>query len=171
MKTITLTTILILGIVSRCLGASDAVSSITKGENEETTTFRRDGKVILKIILYHSTEPKRKTLRQTVFVNDNVVMELVEFQGKRLFHVRPDSNVSVCIQQDSSTGVVGAVILTDDSEGVMDIFDVKDSRLTPVSGKVLELIKKHTMEGSGNQEGRDNGDKPSQHNPSPPKNQ
>ena len=33
--------------------ASDPVSSLTKDENSETTTFRRDGKTILKSILYH----------------------------------------------------------------------------------------------------------------------
>ena len=51
MKTIAIAALLALGIGSRCMAAGDAVSSVKKEDNREITTFQRDGKTILQIIL------------------------------------------------------------------------------------------------------------------------
>ena len=146
MKTIEAAIILFFGMAVHCYGAGDAVSSFTKDENRETTTFRRDGKVILKIILYHSTEPKKRLLLQEVLFNDKVVMDLVEFQGERAFSNRPDSKVSVGIQQDVATGALEGVGLIDDSNGVVETFEAKDSRLVPISGEKLTLSRAMTKD-------------------------
>ena len=126
--------------------ASDPVSSLTKDENSETTTFRRDGKTILKSILYHSTEPEKRLLLQRVIFHDEVVVDLTDFRGKRAFSIHPNPHVSVGIQQDLSTGALKSVGLMDDSNGIIEAFEVKDSHLTPVSGKQLELDRAVTKD-------------------------
>jgi hypothetical protein len=149
MKTIGTATILLFSIAGHCYGAGDAVPSLTKDDDRETTTFRRDGKTILKSTLYHSTEPERRMLRQQVILNDEVVMELSDVRGKRVFLARPRPHISVGIQQDSKTGVLEGVHLMDDSNRVIEVFEAKDSRLTPVSGKQLELTRAVTIDVSG----------------------
>ena len=139
MKMIAITSVLILGLAAPCFGVGDPVPSVTRDEKSETTTFQRDGKTILKIIDYHSPDPQRRMLRQAVILNDEVVLELVSFRGKRSFVIHPKPHVSVGIQQDSTTGVLESLGLMDDSNVPIEVFDVKDSRLAPVSGKKLEL--------------------------------
>ncbi len=150
MKTIAIAMVLILGIAACCFGASDAVSSVTKKGNEETTTtFQRDGKTILRVIQYHSTEQDRRLLLQQVIFKDEVVMFLSDFQGKRAFWIRPNSNVSVGISQYLSTGALESVGLMDDSNGIIEAFDVKGSRLIPFSGERLELARRVTKDVGG----------------------
>jgi hypothetical protein len=137
MKTIAITTVLILWTAARCLGAGDPVSSVTKEENRETTTFQRDGKTILRVTFHHSCEPKRRCLRQTVIIDGQVVMEVIDLQGKREFLIRPNSHISVSVEQ-TSTGALQGVALLDDANIPIEFFEAKDSRLTPISGKQLE---------------------------------
>ncbi len=85
MHTTTITAILILVTATCCLGRAIPLSSVTKDENRETTTFRRDGKTILKATLYRSNGPERRMLRQAVVFNDKEVAFMTDFQGKRLF--------------------------------------------------------------------------------------
>jgi hypothetical protein len=149
MKTIEAVLILFFGMAVHCYAAGDAVSSLTKDENGETTTFRRDGKTILKCTLSHSTEPERRTLRQTVIFHDEMVLELVDFHGKRLFTTHPKPHVSVGITQDSSTGALENVGLMDDSHGILEDFEVKGSRLIPIPGKDLDFCRAITKDISG----------------------
>ncbi len=131
--------VLLLGIAAQCFGVGDAVSTVTKGDNKEMTTYQRDGKTILEILLSHTTDPKKKRmLLQRVIFNDKEVLAITDFDGKRAFNIAPKSTVEVGIQQDSSTGVLEGVGLMDDSHGIIELFAVKDSRLTPVSGEELE---------------------------------
>ncbi len=149
MRTIGAVAVLFIGIAVHCYGAGDPVSSLTSDEKSETTTFRRDGKTILKSILYHSTEPKNRVLVQRVIFHDQVVVDLSDFQGKRAFVIHPTSHVSVSIQQDASTGALESVGLMDDSNVIIECFEVRDSRLTPVSGKQLELDRAATKDVGG----------------------
>jgi len=149
MKAIGTVTMLFFGIAVDCYGAGDPVLSLTKDENRETTTFRRDGKTILKISIYHSTDPEKRILLQQVILHDEVVLDISDFQGKRAFLTHPKPHVSVGVQQDLSTGVLESVGLMDDSNGMIEVFEVKDSRLTPISGKQLELHRAFTKDLSG----------------------
>ena len=197
MRTITITIVLVLGIASHCFAVGDPVSSVVKDEKSETTTFRRDGKTILKVILYHSTNPERRLLRQAVILNDEVVLELVTFRGKREFSIHPRPHVSVRIEQDSTTGVLENIGLWDDSNVPIELFKVKDSHLIPISGKKLErnraivkdvgdvlqsvkkttpeefmdhvgeLVKKYKGKESDNEEGIRSNEKPTPQEPSP----
>jgi hypothetical protein len=152
--------------------------------------------MILKTILYRPTEPEsRRLLRQLVIVNDEVAVDLTEFQGKRTFIIHPKAGVSVTIGQNSATGALEAVLLGDDSTGIIEMFKVKSGRLAPVSGKKLDFnrgfakdlgkllapenVKKSTPEGfvkqvqgfvkkhKAKESGEQNG-KPTDNKPSPP---
>jgi hypothetical protein len=145
MRTITITAVLILGMAAPCFGVGDPVSSTTKSESQETTTYRRDGKTILKSILYHSVEPERRMLRQVVFSNDKVVAEITDFRGKRCFTVNASSPVSAGLQS-SSTGAWEDIVLTDNAATIVDVFEVKGSQLIPISGKRLDLTRSVTTD-------------------------
>ncbi len=146
MKTIAAIATLFVGIATQCLAAGDPVSSVTKTDREETTTFQRDGKTILKITLYRPTEPELRILYQAVMVNDEVVLVVEELCGTRTLVVREKASVSVSIEQDSSTGELKRVLLTDGSNMVVEVFGVKDGRLTPVSGKKLDITRNYTKD-------------------------
>lgn len=149
MKAIGTAIVLLFGITSCCLGVGDPVSSTTKEENRETTTFQRDGKTILRIIRFQPPEPERRMLRQIVVFNDKDVLEICDFNGKRLFRFLSVPNVSVGVQQNSSTGFLESVGLMDDSINILEEFEVKDSRLTPISGKRLEHTRAFTKDMTG----------------------
>ena len=103
MKAIMAAAVLLAATAAQCFGAGDPVSSVKKGDREETTTVKRDGKTILRITLYRPSEPEnRRMLRQEVLGNDKVVMAISEFQGKRSFNIFEKAGVTVTIGQDSS---------------------------------------------------------------------
>jgi hypothetical protein len=137
MRMIAAVVMVVLGIVSQVLGAGDPASTVVKTDKEEKTTFQRDGKTILIVTVYKSSNPARRLLRQQVIFDGNVIAELTEYLDKRGFRMNPKSPVAVGLQQTISTGAIDGVIV-ENSEGIIEIFEVKDSRLVPVSGKKLE---------------------------------
>jgi hypothetical protein len=140
MKTILTIAATLFGIVGPCFGAGDPVSSVTKTDREEITTFTRDGKMILKTTLYGPAEPKeRQVLRQVVLFHDEPVLEAIELRDKRSLKVHAKAAISVMIEQDSSRAGLETVILTDDSNVVVEIFRLENGRLTPISGKRLDF--------------------------------
>ena len=141
MKTIAITIVWILAFAEHCFAVGDPVSSIAKGENRETTTFQRDGKTILKVTLYRPTEPEqRRVLIQQVIFNDEEVMAITDFEGTRAFSVGPNAHISV-LTETTSTGRLEKVELMDDAHRLVELSDVKNSKLIPISGKRLERAR------------------------------
>lgn len=137
MKTTSMIAILFFGFVAQAFAAGDPVSSVVKRDQKETTTYQRDGKNILIVTVYNSSNPDRRLVRQSVMLDGKAIVELSEFKGKRVFMIRPSARVSVGMQQDSATGSLENIVI-EDSNGIADIFKVKDAQLFPVSGEALE---------------------------------
>jgi hypothetical protein len=142
MKAIAITTLLVLGVAAACFGAGDPMSSVKKESFQETTTFTRDGKRILEVSHSHLPERGLEILRQEVILNDKVVMVVVEWRGQCVFSVLPNSTGLVSLQQDSSKGTLETIVLWDASKRFAEAFEVKSSRLTPVSGEKFELFRR-----------------------------
>ena len=144
------TAVLFFTVATNCFGAGDPVSSSTKDKRTEKTTFQRDNKTILIIAAYRSTDPEKRLLRQSVMFKGKVAVDITEFQGNRTFIVHAKPHVSVIIGQNQSAGALETLILMDDDSGdIIEAFKVKDSRLSPLSGKELERQRGITKDVSG----------------------
>jgi hypothetical protein len=145
MKMMGILIVVFMGIPAYCSTIGDPVSSVIKENNKEITTFKRDGKTILVVRVLKLEDPKKQILTQQVVFNDHVLLDICDMHGKRAFNFRSYKKMVVGFQQNAKTGNLESVSLMDESNHFMEIFDVKNSRLIPLSGKELqrqrEMIK------------------------------
>ena len=110
------------------LHASDAVSSTTTEGRRQITTFTRDGLLILRV-MQPISQGNDSPISQEVLLGEQRVATVMKDRGEFAIMVRQGAPATVIISPT-------AISVTSDA-GVLEMFDVNEGILSPVSGEIL----------------------------------